>query len=362
MLIFKIVLLVLCSLIASIPLGSIVFRLAGVKNESVASMYVTGIISGMAIYEVIYLFLVFRYESLSKTTFIWGAIMLLFIVAGIVTEIVYGRKNKSKSLYGRLQSYFEDIRIHHVIAVCICAAYIIFTLVYQREYTDDSLFVGMASTAYSTDTLIRFSPFTGKQIELSYVAKYILSGYHAYMASVSRIFGMQPVVMMHNALPVIIIVMHYIICYKLARIILRNRKYADYAIIFLTVINLFSMYNKFELTTSAWLFTGPWYGKSIIGNVIIPALWYYLIRIMDEDSNAKATKRMWGIVALIHIAAALISTYGSIASATVTLCITFYYIIKNRRLSYVLGFILSSAPSAALMSYMLYMQHMGVKW
>jgi hypothetical protein len=360
MLILKMVLLVLCSVLAAVPLGNMIFRLAGIKNESVASMYVAGIISSMAMYEVVYLFLVFRYESLSKTTFIWGAVMLLFIVAGIVTGIAYGKKNKN--LHDGFKGYFTDIRVHHVIAVCVCVAYIIFTLVYQREYTDDSLFVGMASTAYSTDTLIRFSPFTGRQIELSYVAKYILSGYHAYMASVSAIFGMQPVVMMHNVLPVIIIAMHYIVCYGLASVILKDKKSADYAIIFLTIIDLFSMYNRFELTTSAWLFTGPWYGKSIIGNVIIPVLWYYLIRIMDEDGNAKSTKRMWGLVAVVHTAAALISTYGSIASATVTLCITVYYMIKNRRLSYALGFVISSVPSIALMSFMLYMQYMGVKW
>ena len=171
MLILKMVLLVLCSVLAAVPLGNMIFRLAGIKNESVASMYVAGIISSMAIYEVVYLFLVFRYESLSKTTFIWGAVMLLFIVAGIVTGIAYGKKNKN--LHDGFTGYFTDIRVHHVIAVCVCVAYIIFTLVYQREYTDDSLFVGMASTAYSTDTLIRFSPFTGRQIELSYVAKYI---------------------------------------------------------------------------------------------------------------------------------------------------------------------------------------------
>ena len=148
---------------------------------------------------------------------------------------------------------------------------------------------------------------------------------------------MQPVVMMHNVLPVIIIAMHYIVCYGLASVILKDKKSADYAIIFLKIIDLFSMYNRFELTTSAWLFTGPWYGKSIIGNVIIQVLWYYLIRIRDEDGNAKSTKRMWGLVAVVHTAAALISTYGSIASATVTLCITVYYMIKNRRLSYALG-------------------------
>ena len=59
---------------------------------------------------------------------------------------------------------------------------------------------------------------------------------------------MQPVVMMHNVLPVIIIAMHYIVCYGLASVILKDKKSADYAIIFLTIIDLFSMYNRFETT------------------------------------------------------------------------------------------------------------------
>lgn len=228
MLIVKFTAMLISYFIISILAGNAICRIVKINNESVLRMYDVGMLTTMALYEITYVPLMFNYSTLTMQTTIWGLLVAVLITAGVVISVRDGIK--VHNIINDAVSSIINIKAYHVFMIVMCMTYIIIVLMSQREYQDDSFFVGLALTSYATDLLIKHSPYTGRTITLEYLAKYILAGYPAYIASVSSIFHIQPIIVMHSIIPVIFISIHYVIYYSLAEIILKSKKWASYAI------------------------------------------------------------------------------------------------------------------------------------
>lgn len=341
MVIRSILMLAVCMVIMLVS-GNAVAGIIRIKKVRPAQKLYIGFFTICALYELIYIPLMMQDKPLILLTILWGVAVFLLFLAGAV---IY-RRELSESISEIINMVYR-IKPAHIIAVIAVVAYLIIAILNQAEYQDDAFFVAMASTSYSTNTIIHYDPYTGRLVALKEIAKYLLSAYPVMIASLSQMSGLHVLVIMHIMIPVAVILLHYSLVYTIAKKIFQKDIIACKVVIVATIINLFSLYSAVEMTTSGWLYLGAWYGKSLIGNIIVPALWYYLIMAIEKSS------KYWIIIFLIHSAAVNFSTYGSIAAISVTACITLYYMIKKQKISYSLMAIVASMPSVstALMTY-----------
>ncbi len=328
--------------------GQVLYTLMPVKNSTLAQKFIAGLLFEMAVYEVLYIFMVFRYVSLGKLTFCWMLVTAVTAAAGLWISV---KKNIQRpyAVKKKFKKYLSDINIYTIVMLILICAYTIMTLLYQQEFQDDAFFAGIASTSYTTDTIIRYSPYTGGEVTVLRYAKYVFSGYPVMIASLARVTLLRPIVVMHIVIPVLMIGAHYILCYMFAQMVFRSRHKSEIAMIILGIINMNSLYVINEMSTSAWMFVGAWYGKSILSNVCIISLWYYLIKTNDSSVSGYLGPKGWIIIFIADMAAVLSSTFACIAVLAVSFVITLFYFVKKRSWFNICGWAITIMPMMIIM-------------
>lgn len=351
LILIKIIIMIAVCIAFSFLAGNTACGVIRLENAGIAQRLVLGFFTIAGIYELLYIPLMLMYGSLMMLTVLWGIAVLMIAVAGIIRF----RPGIVKAVVraGHLKAGLKPVHIAAVIAVAI---YLVISILNQQEYWDDAFFAAISSTSAATDTIIQYHPYTGAPITISKLAKYAFSAYPVMVASLSKLFGLHTLIILHIVIPVMLIPLHYCLVYMLAADIFGKSKEACAVVIITVFLNMFSLYIYVEATTSYWLYIGSWFGKSLTGNIAVPALWHYLIMAMDGkksmdnavSAGEPVSRRCWAAVFMVQLGAVSFSTYGSIAALSVTACITLYYMIRDRRLSYAVMALGASIPSIAV--------------
>ena len=109
------------------------------------------------------------------------------------------------------------------------------------------------------------------------MANYVLSPYPIFWAMWSKVLKIHPAILMRSILPAINIAWSYVVYRLLAKkIFLTERK----RIIFLLIVVLANLFGAYSDRTSAvFLLQRVWQGKGALAAILIPMLWYLLIRL-----------------------------------------------------------------------------------
>ena len=88
--------------------GQVLYTLMPVKNSTLAQKFIAGLLFEMAVYEVLYIFMVFRYVSLGKLTFCWMLVTAVTAAAGLWISV---KKNIQRpyAVKKKFKKYLSDI-------------------------------------------------------------------------------------------------------------------------------------------------------------------------------------------------------------------------------------------------------------
>ncbi len=175
--------------------------------------------------------------------------------------------------------------------------------------TDDARFVAEALEAVEKDTLLRHNPINGEfnGYPVGEQIKDLTAPWPAFIATVSSLTGTHPAIMAHTVFPILFIPLSYVVFSLVGKCFFGNDlKKRGLFLLFLSVIHIFS----FETIFSAGytLLTIIWQGRSAMAMIMLPLLWYILMRFLDKD---KAGVRDFALVALACLANCLMSNWGS---------------------------------------------------
>lgn len=341
----KMLVLVFSFIIVPFTFGLCVTKLAGMNKISMKYVYVTGLVAMLALYEIIYIPLVFLYSSNTLLTGIWLAIVAAGSILGIIGDWRYIFNELSKT-----GKRIRSLTWQEITAFILVAIYIVLVMANQQIYEDDTIFAAWSETAYHTNSLIKYSPYTGKAILIteSNMPRYLFAGYSVFIASISRIFNLEPVIVMHQVIPLIFIPVSYVIYYMIARLFTK-RNTAALTMIMLVIINSCSIYTLYELNSPTWMYVGMWYGKALIANFIVPLVWYYGIVSMDKGSGQAHSEKNWINLFMTGIAGFFISTFGSIAVPSILTAMVLFYSARNRTFANVRWYIITIMPAVIVM-------------
>ncbi len=289
-------------------IGSIIMRIRGRQEYSLSRAALLGYFAYFGVFEVICL--ICELTLLPLRTL--ALTMAVVAAVGIFLGLYLGYRNWIETM----NSLPYRLRLHgfHVILVLAALAVsVVFVILYYDASADSGWYVGTASTALGTNTIGRFDPSTGSRM-LRFQARYAMSCYPYHNAVIcSLIKGLPVIVQARSVMSAINVIMSFTAVYQLGLALfpdheekgrkirsIRNRpgsysrRRADMFVLFVCVVNVLS---STIFMPGIFLYTRSYEGKSIVVNVVIPAVLAICISMWRETGKEPMRTLFWILAA-----------------------------------------------------------------
>lgn len=298
-----------------------------------------GMVLMHAIFEIVVLAGTFTKMTLKNVTVFYFAILS---VAIMIVGLIGNRTKKRVFSVGKIPSFSKKEMTLLLIVLVGILYQILFVCLGLQSDADDAYYVGMAMTSFQTDTISVYHPYLGTPVKLKTMANYVLSPYPIFWAMWSKVLKIHPAILMRSILPAINIAWSYVVYRLLAKkIFLTERK----RIIFLLIVVLANLFGAYSDRTSAvFLLQRVWQGKVALAAILIPMLWYLLIRLRKEGENTYVYVELFVTI----LAACLTSSMALFLCPVLMGAFGLEYLISERRWSVVGRLILCTLPCIVL--------------
>ena len=298
-----------------------------------------GMVLMHAIFEIVVLAGTFTKMTLKNVTVFYFAILS---VAIMIVGLIGSRTKKRVFSVGKIPSFSKKEMTLLLIVLVGILYQILFVCLGLQSDADDAYYVGMAMTSFQTDTISVYHPYLGTPVKLKTMANYVLSPYPIFWAMWSKVLKIHPAILMRSILPAINIAWSYVVYRLLAKkIFLTERK----RIIFLLIVVLANLFGAYSDRTSAvFLLQRVWQGKGALAAILIPMLWYLLIRLRKEGENTYVYVELFVTI----LAACLTSSMALFLCPVLMGAFGLEYLISERRWSVVGRLILCTWPCIVL--------------
>ena len=298
-----------------------------------------------------------KQTSLTFFITVFGAVLIIADIAGIILLIYNRTTNKSERSASRgrktggtsgNKTSGNSILLAVIAAVLIliqCLAPVFL----EHTDTDDATYVALASVSSDTDTTLSFSPRSGSAIVIDKkpaINIRIVSPMHLYYASVSKLSNIKAAVICHTVMPPFLTLTAYIFFYYLAKLIFKgDRKKSLLFLIFLSLAHLFSGFSVY--TSGTFMLVRLWQGKAQFAAIIVPALIFTYLYICENGMTVKN----WFFVLALLLAAAVMTPTGNFLSVICALILSLASAIVRKAPSMIPLTVLAVLPNLGLLGF-----------
>ncbi len=291
--IINIFLIIFWTLIIPFFLGNLI---SVALNEDKEGDFSKNLMFGAAIcfgaFYIIVLPLLLLKLSFSLVMYLWLLVILSLFVFSLFLFIKRGDKDPYLKLFkGRKKSSEKRSLEGNVIwiaaIVCILSQALLLTVRMHMD-TDDSRFIAEAMEAYERNTMLCINPITGNYLgePIGEMLKDMACPYPIFLALLGRLFMLPPAIVAHTVLPALYIPFSYLVFYNVIKLFMKeNRQALGASLLFLSLIYYF--YFGTKASTGYILLEIIWQGRSLVPVVLLPMVWYVMIRMINEDTIKK---------------------------------------------------------------------------
>jgi len=207
---------------------------------------------------------------------------------------------------------------------------------------DDAYYVVQSVLTDETDTLYRIRPYTGLSTGMD--LRHSLAVFPIWIAYIARMSGVHATIVAHSVLPLVLIPVTYWIYLEIGKKILKREK--QKLPIFMLFICIMQIFGNVSIYTNATFFlTRTWQGKSLLANVVLPAILWLVLWIFDSEGYDKENRvGLWTLLVVTNFVAAMSST-ASVFLAAMLIGVTGLVLgIKERDIQIPLRLMISCIP------------------
>ena len=222
-------------------------------------------------------------------TFLKLSLTALMIVYGMLCLLLLGFFIRTRQEHSFFASADNRRLPAMILALFLIACQLILVVFFQHNDADDSWYVGTSVTTCETGSLFVYSPYSGALLDWTNVKDYILSPLPILWAACAKLLGIHPTVFSHNVVPVLVVCFAYVVYFLLGTELLGTKLSAHkknsspdvwYFLVFVSILNLFGYYST--RTTGTFLLLRSWQGKAIYCAILLPLLFYYVLKVFKE--------------------------------------------------------------------------------
>lgn len=271
------------------------------------------------------------------------------LLVGILIVGLLGWKEIVRELRIVSRRAKEYLTFGHVVALLL----ILYQLVYLHHHMylewDDTYYVNLANEAVNSNQIYWVYPETGAFADFD--KRYVLSLWPIFYAWLSKIFGVLPTIMAHTILPWVIVPLSYMV-YGLigGRLFARDKELQG---MFWAMAVLLHLFMSGEHTAGlTFLSITPWVGKGILATVLIPMLFYGMLRVAKRERKGE-----WMLLLLTGLGGCLLSSMGIMLTPVFVGGTMLLLSVYRKKVRYLVHGVTACLPCLILGVYYLYLTH-----
>ncbi|NLG03262.1 MAG: hypothetical protein GX567_05480 [Clostridia bacterium] len=218
--------------------------------------------------------LMLKFQPLSYMVVLWLAIVSIVLVVSVVLcrKKWLAQLKKIKGMILSAPSFYAFLLILCITQIVLIAGAYNFTL-------DATYYVGNVATSVATDSMNIYDPYTGNWQD-HFEMRYFFATYSMNDAVICKLTGIPALVQTKIIMTSVVVIFIQFIYYQIAIKLFPDNKRAAALMIFLMAVVNFTFITIY--TSSNFLITRTFEGKSIVGNVVLVLLLYMYMRMLDQ--------------------------------------------------------------------------------
>ncbi|MCD8197610.1 MAG: DUF6077 domain-containing protein [Lachnospiraceae bacterium] len=324
--------------------GYAVRRLLKLEKEGILFSVALGAFCWWALMELILVPMTMRLASFSSFTVIYSVAVAIFALAGLFCwrDIL----DDLRKFAGNWRQY---LTLGHLAALLLIVFELWFIHHHMYLEWDDTYYVNLANEAVSSDKIYWVYPETGAQADFD--KRYVLSLWPIFYAWLSRLIGVVPTVMAHMIMPWLMIPLAYVVYVLIGRRLFEDD--VQLQGMFLAFAVLIHLFMSGEHTTGlTFLAITPWVGKGVLAAIIVPALFYWILRAAHDNGAGN-----WILLGITGLGGCLTSSVGILLAPLFIGLSVFLLSLQKRQIRYLAYGILSCLPCILLGLYYIRLTH-----
>ncbi len=296
--------------------------------------WVMGFISLLALYQIIYLpFILTSQEFLPVHNIFVVTIGVLSIIS-----ILLNLRDFYKLILN-LMDYIKSTPLVYILAIGLIIYQLYYVLTTQFIDEDDAFFLPIAGEALLTNKMFATDPSTGiPATDLN--ARYAFSPYLIFIATLSKITGIHHTILAHTVLSVFFVAVAYVVYDILGNELFENdRKKTGWFLTFISLINILGQFST--LSPQALLLHRAWQGRVVALSVILPLLFWLVVRIAKQKQNAVD----WIMLFVVNLAATTLTSTSVYLTALFLGAFTLSIWISQKRANILIPMLICVIPN-----------------
>lgn len=300
--------LIILLILAPLGTGLMVNRYVEKEVRSIGVTYISGFLMLLAAFQLLTVPIVFMDPwGFDKVVTFFTLLITLLTGVGVIQSLhlwrLEGRIYNERIVFWKK----SKIEILQWVMVFGLLFFQIFMAVTKASFDgDDAYYVAHSLATQETDTLYRILPYTGRSTYLD--MRHSMAVFPLWISYIAKMTGIHATIVSHTILPVFLIPLTYLIYYEIGRKLFKEKEYQlPTYMILICILHIFgnvSIYNN-----ATFLLMRTWQGKSMLSNVVIPAIFMVLLWIFDGEPEKRGTRNgMWFLLFVLNIVAAMMST------------------------------------------------------
>ena len=306
--ILQAIVLILVLGIGPLGTGMIINNMLEPESRSMGMSYIAGFLTLLAVFQLITVPIVFWDEwGFPKVVQLFTISTALLAGFGVIKSMHRWRRGNKvwhPAINLGKKSRAEQLEWLVVVLLIVFQLFMAFT---RAPFDgDDAYYVVQSVMADETNTLYRILPYTGLSTSLDY--RHAMAVFPIWIAYIARVTGIHAAIVSHTILPLVLIPITYWIYLEVGKKLFAEKKEQLPAYMLLVcALQIFG--NTSIYTGSTFLLMRTWQGKSMLANVIIPAIFMLLLWIFEGEPGKRTARRgLWILLFMVNIVAAMMST------------------------------------------------------
>lgn len=279
-------------------------------KEGLADDIVAGYLLMFAVCQIIAIPMILMEVRFSVFCRALAAVYLILAVLGLIK----GRKELIRNLSELLRNLLSHAwTVYAAVAAVLVQAY--YYIQYMVTNLDDAYFVAVATTAIETNTMYRYSPYTGRAVT-GFNLRYCLSPFSMLQAFLSKCIGVHPSTLDHTIMAPALVIAAYLVYVSMGRLLFSEEaehgqkesreKMIGLFVLFLSMVHVTSYYCM--RNQGSVLLVRIWQGKATLAAMLLPFLLYHCYRMAQRPLE----KGNVVLLVLTGFACCLVSSMGMV--------------------------------------------------
>lgn len=302
--IFQILILIGLLIVAPYTTGLLVSGRLDRKQRSIGMNYISGFFVLLAVFELIAVPIVFL-DTWGFEKIIKGFTVVSALLSGMGVVYAMHSWRNGEQIWFLSFTFKEKSRQEKIqwgIVLLLIAFQLYMALTRASFDGDDAYYIAQSVIADETNVLYRILPYTGLSTSLDH--RHAMAVFPIWIAYLARSSGIHATILSHTILPLILIPLTYWIYLEIGKRLCKEKKEQLPAfMIFVCALQIFGNTSIYPAATFFLMRT--WQGKSMLANVVIPAMFMVLLWIVEQKKTATG---LWGLLFILNIVAAMMST------------------------------------------------------